>query len=125
MARQDVRGLRTRLTSTSGLNADPALSPDGRLLAYASIAEGTVGFFDPQTRHRAAGLNRRIGKRSALRTARCARPMFPVRGRRMWYGSPLAELRNDEDAPSVRLDELLADYRPIHSSHALAVLGAR
>lgn len=33
-----------RLTSTSGLNVDPALSPDGSLLAYASDRAGTGGF---------------------------------------------------------------------------------
>ncbi len=32
-----------RLTSSSGLNVDPALSPDGALLAYASDREGTSG----------------------------------------------------------------------------------
>ena len=32
-----------RLTSSSGLNIDPALSPDGSLLAYASDREGTSG----------------------------------------------------------------------------------
>src|SRR4029453_2700912 len=33
-----------RLTSTSGLNIDPALSPDGSLLAYASDRGGAGGF---------------------------------------------------------------------------------
>jgi Tol biopolymer transport system component/DNA-binding winged helix-turn-helix (wHTH) protein len=32
-----------RLTSSSGLNIDPALSPDGSFLAYASDREGTTG----------------------------------------------------------------------------------
>jgi Tol biopolymer transport system component/DNA-binding winged helix-turn-helix (wHTH) protein len=43
-----ARSVRTgnliRLTSTSGLNADPALSPDGSLLAYASDRGGSGGF---------------------------------------------------------------------------------
>jgi Tol biopolymer transport system component/DNA-binding winged helix-turn-helix (wHTH) protein len=42
--RADVARDLIRLTSTSGLNVDPALSPDGSLLAYASDRTGTGGF---------------------------------------------------------------------------------
>ena len=42
--RADVARDLIRLTSTSGLNVDPALSPDGSLLAYASDRAGTGGF---------------------------------------------------------------------------------
>lgn len=35
--------LLTRITSTSGVNLDPALSPDGNLLAYASDRAGSAG----------------------------------------------------------------------------------
>jgi Tol biopolymer transport system component/DNA-binding winged helix-turn-helix (wHTH) protein len=42
--RADVARDLTRLTSTSGLNVDPALSPDGSLLAYASDRAGAGGF---------------------------------------------------------------------------------
>lgn len=42
--RDDVARDLVRLTSTSGLNVDPALSPDGSLLAYASDRTGLGGF---------------------------------------------------------------------------------
>ena len=40
----------TRITQNKGSNMDPAWSPDGRLLVYAS-SRGGLFIYNPETRH--------------------------------------------------------------------------